>query len=114
MKRFLDFNKKDDDLQIVRETVDIPVEQPQIVEKIVEKKEIKEFVSVPGIPGTPGSIGPVGDRGDVGPAGPAGEQGEKGDRGDKGDPGDLSKITAQYPLIYDDKKGKLEFDTKQI
>ena len=228
MKRFIDFNKKDDDLQIVRETVDVPIEQPQIIEKIVEKKEIKEFVSVPGIPGTPGSIGPVGDRGAVGPAGPqgvqgekgdvgeqgpqgehgedgeqgpvgprglqgdqgpaglqgeigpqgeqgiqgekgdvgeqgpqgiagekgeqgepgrdgrdgpkgiqgprgergprgskgqrgdlgsagpAGERGEKGDRGDKGDPGDLSKITAQYPLIYDEKKGKLEFDTKQI
>ena len=35
-------------------------------------------------------------------------------KGDKGDPGDLSKISAQYPLIYDEEEGKLEFDKKKL
>ncbi len=208
MKRFLDFSKNDDELQIIRETVEEDVKSPEVVvEKIVETKEIKEVVTLPGTPGAMGPIGPVGDRGsqgpqgeqgikgdvgeqgpqgeqgvqgEQGPAGPQGEQGiqgeqgpqgvvgPKGDKGDKGDageqgpqgiagvagkdgqagqngrdgakglqgpkgergprgskgqkgdpgpagdPGDLSKISAKYPLIYDEEKGKLEFDTKKL
>ena len=226
MKRFLDFTKNDDELQIIRETVEEDVKSPEVVvEKIVETKEIKEVVTLPGTPGAMGPIGPVGDRGsqgpqgeqgvkgdvgeqgpqgeqgiqgEQGPAGPQGEQGiqgeqgpqgvvgpkgdkgdkgdageqgpqgiagvagkdgqagqngrdgarglqgpkgergprgskgqkgdpgpagpagvagpagEQGAKGDKGDPGDLSKISAQYPLIYDENKGSLEFDTKKL
>ena len=226
MKRFLDFTKNDDELQIIRETVEEDVKSPEVVvEKIVETKEIKEVVTLPGTPGAMGPIGPVGDRGSQGPqgeqgvkgdvgeqgpqgeqgiqgeqgpagpqgeqgiqgeqgpqgvAGPKGDKGDKGDvgeqgpqgipgpagkdgqagqngrdgakglqgpkgergprgskgqkgdpgpagpagiagsdgeqgaKGDKGDPGDLSKISAKYPLIYDEEKGKLEFDTKKL
>ena len=226
MKRFLDFTKNDDELQIIRETVEEDVKSPEVVvEKIVETKEIKEVVTLPGTPGAMGPIGPVGDRGSQGPqgdqgvkgdvgeqgpqgeqgvqgeqgpagpqgeqgiqgeqgpqgiAGPKGDKGDKGDageqgpqgipgpagkdgqagqngrdgarglqgpkgergprgskgqkgdpgpagpagvagpageqgaKGDKGDPGDLSKISAKYPLIYDEKKGRLEFDTKKL
>ena len=226
MKRFLDFSNNDDELQIIRETVEEDVTSPEVVvEKIVETKEIKEVVTLPGTPGAMGPIGPVGDRGsqgpqgdqgikgdvgeqgpqgeqgiqgEQGPAGPQGEQGiqgeqgpqgvagqkgdkgdkgdageqgpqgipglagkdgqagqngrdgakglqgpkgergprgskgqkgdpgpagpagiagsdgEQGAKGDKGDPGDLSKISAKYPLIYDEKKGSLEFDTKKL
>ncbi len=214
MKRFLDFSKNDDELQIIRETVEEDVKSPEVVvEKIVETKEIKEVVTLPGTPGAMGPIGPVGDRGSQGPqgdqgikgdvgeqgpqgeqgvqgeqgpagpqgeqgiqgeqgpqgvAGPKGDKGDKGDageqgpqgipgrdgakglqgpkgergprgskgqkgdpgpagpagvagpvgeqgaKGDKGDPGDLSKISAKYPLIYDENKGSLEFDTKKL
>lgn len=226
MKRFLDFTKNDDELQIIRETVEEDVKSPEVVvEKIVETKEIKEVVTLPGTPGAMGPIGPVGDRGSQGPqgeqgvkgdvgeqgpqgeqgiqgeqgpvgpqgeqgiqgeqgpqgvAGPKGDKGDKGDageqgpqgvpgpagkdgqagqngrdgarglqgpkgergprgskgqkgdpgpagpagvagpageqgvKGDKGDPGDLSKISAKYPLIYDEEKGRLEFDTKKL
>lgn len=226
MKRFLDFTKPEDELQIIRETVEEDVKSPEVVvEKIVETKEIKEVVTLPGTPGAMGPIGPVGDRGSQGPqgdqgikgdageqgpqgeqgiqgeqgpvgpqgeqgiqgeqgpqgvAGPKGDKGDKGDageqgpqgipgpagkdgqagqdgrdgarglqgpkgergprgskgqkgdpgpagpagvagpageqgvKGDKGDPGDLSKISAKYPLIYDEEKGNLEFDTKKL
>ena len=226
MKRFLDFSKNDDELQIIRETVEEDVKSPEVVvEKIVETKEIKEVVTLPGTPGDMGPIGPVGDRGSQGPqgeqgikgdvgeqgpqgeqgiqgeqgpagpqgeqgiqgeqgpqgvAGPKGDKGDKGDageqgpqgvpgpagkdgqagqngrdgakglqgpkgergprgskgqkgdpgpagpagvagpageqgvKGDKGDPGDLSKISAKYPLVYDEDKGSLEFDTKKL
>ena len=38
MKRFLDFNKRDDDLQIVYESVETVVEppKPEIIEKVIE------------------------------------------------------------------------------
>jgi hypothetical protein len=226
MKRFLAFSKNDDELQIIRETVEEDVKSPEVVvEKIVETKEIKEVVTLPGTPGAMGPIGPVGDRGSQGPqgeqgsrgdvgeqgpqgeqgiqgeqgpagpqgeqgiqgeqgpqgiAGPKGDRGDKGDageqgpqgvagpagkdgqagqngrdgarglqgpkgergpkgskgqkgdpgpagpagvagsdgeqgvKGDKGDPGDLSKISAKYPLIYNEDKGSLEFDTKKL
>ena len=51
MKRFLDFSKNDDELQIIRETVEEDVKSPEVVvEKIVETKEIKEVVTLPGTP----------------------------------------------------------------
>ena len=224
MKRFIDFTKKEDDLEIIKETFVPEAKEPPVV--IKEKtREIIEQVSIPGAPGLPGVPGPVGDRGSQGPQGPQGEQGVKGDageqgsqgeqgiqgeqgpagpqgeqgiqgeqgsqgvagpkgdkgdkgdageqgpqgvpgpagkdgqagqngrdgakglqgprgergprgskgqkgdpgpagvagpigeqgnKGDKGDPGDLSKISAKYPLIYDEKKGRLEFDTKKL
>ena len=58
MKRFLDFNKRDDDLQIVYESVETVVEpsKPEIIEKVIETKEITEVVT---LPGTPGVMGPV-------------------------------------------------------
>ena len=224
MKRFIDFTKKEDDLEIIKETFVPEAKEPPVV--IKEKtREIIEQVSIPGAPGLPGVPGPVGDRGSQGPqgeqgvkgdageqgsqgeqgiqgeqgpagpqgeqgiqgeqgsqgvAGPKGDKGDKGDageqgpqgvpgpagkdgqagqngrdgarglqgpkgergprgskgqkgdpgpagpagvagsdgeqgvKGDKGDPGDLSKISAKYPLIYDEEKGKLEFDTKKL
>ena len=224
MKRFIDFTKKEDDLEIIKETFVPEAKEPPVV--IKEKtREIIEQVPIPGAPGLPGVPGPVGDRGsqgpqgeqgvkgdvgeqgpqgeqgiqgEQGPAGPQGEQGiqgeqgpqgvvgpkgdkgdkgdageqgsqgvpgpagkdgqagqngrdgarglqgpkgergpkgskgqkgdpgpagpagiagpagEQGDKGDKGDPGDLSKISAKYPLIYDEEEGKLEFDTKKL
>ena len=224
MKRFIDFTKKEDDLEIIKETFVPEAKEPPVV--IKEKtREIIEQVPIPGAPGLPGVPGPVGDRGsqgpqgeqgvkgdageqgpqgeqgiqgEQGPAGPQGEQGiqgeqgpqgvagpkgdkgdkgdageqgpqgiagvagkdgqagqngrdgakglqgpkgergprgskgqkgdpgpagsagvagpagEQGDKGDKGDPGDLSKISAKYPLIYDEEKGRLEFDTKKL
>ena len=46
MKRFLDFSKNDDELQIIRETVEEDVKSPEVVvEKIIETKEIKEVVT---------------------------------------------------------------------
>ena len=46
MKRFLDFSKNDDELQIIRETVEEDVKSPEVVvEKIVETKEIKVKIS---------------------------------------------------------------------
>ena len=76
--------------------------------------------------GLQGAKGEKGERGEVGPAGSQGERGEKGlkgerglqgprgVKGDKGDPGENVLVTAQYPLVYDDKKKVLTLDSKQL
>ena len=58
MKRFLDFQNHEDELQIIRETVDEDVDVPQkmSLRRLLRTKEIKEVVT---LPGTPGAMGPT-------------------------------------------------------
>jgi Collagen triple helix repeat (20 copies) len=67
--------------------------------------------------GERGEVGPAGSQGERGEQGPKGErglQGSRGVKGDKGDPGENTLVTAQYPLVYDDKKKVLTLDSKQL
>ena len=62
----------------------------------------------PGPKGPKGDSGIKGDTGAQGPKGPKGDLGPQGPKGPKGDPGESPILTANYPLVLEDRT--LSFD----